>query len=83
MLSPLNAIGDEEGCTLDPKTKEVKTPTGWKEAYEQYMQGGWQSLSVPEAYGGQDLPLSLGLIKSELIATANWTWGKTLKNAAH
>jgi hypothetical protein len=47
------------------------------------MQGGWQSLSVPEAYGGQDLPLSLGLIKSELIATANWTWGKTLKNAAH
>eukprot|EP00730_Choanoeca_flexa_P000167 TRINITY_DN10076_c0_g2_i4.p1 TRINITY_DN10076_c0_g2~~TRINITY_DN10076_c0_g2_i4.p1 ORF type:complete len:646 (+),score=181.47 TRINITY_DN10076_c0_g2_i4:48-1940(+) len=75
VLSPLNAVGDEEGCVLDPKTKDVKTPTGWKEAYEQYMQGGWQSLSVPEEYGGQDLPLSLGLIKSELIASANWTWG--------
>ncbi|EDQ88641.1 uncharacterized protein MONBRDRAFT_37466 [Monosiga brevicollis MX1] len=75
VLSPLNAAGDEHGCKLDAKTKDVTTPPGWKEAYEQYKEGGWQSLSVAEEYGGQNLPLSLGLIKSELIATANWAWG--------
>ena len=40
-----------------------------------WIDGGWQGLSHPTEYGGQGLPMSLGLIKSELIGTANWSWG--------
>jgi alkylation response protein AidB-like acyl-CoA dehydrogenase len=36
---------------------------------------GWQGLSFPAEYGGQGLPLSLAILKSEMMATANWTWG--------
>ncbi len=35
---------------------EVKTPKGFKEAYDQFVQGGWQGLSFPEEFGGQNLP---------------------------
>ena len=51
-LSPLNEVGDTEGCTWISES-EVKTPTGFKEAYQQYVEGGWPSLAFPEAYGGQ------------------------------
>ncbi|MGJ8685987.1 MAG: acyl-CoA dehydrogenase C-terminal domain-containing protein [Spongiibacteraceae bacterium] len=73
VLSPLNQSGDEEGCTL--KDGVVTTPKGFKEAYKLWLEGGWQGLSHPVEYGGQGLPMSLGLIKSELIGTANWSWG--------
>ena len=73
VLSPLNKVGDEEGCTWNDS--EVTTPTGFKEAYQMWIDGGWQGLSHPTEYGGQGLPMSLGLIKSELIGTANWSWG--------
>lgn len=72
-LSPLNEIGDVEGCKL--VGDDVKTPKGFKEAYVDYSAGGWQGLTVPEEYGGQGLPLSLGLIKAELVGTANWSFG--------
>ncbi len=50
-LYPIDATGDKEGCKL---TKDgVVTPKGFKEAYAEYMAGGWQSMSVPPAYGGQ------------------------------
>ncbi len=49
----------------------VTTPKGFKEAYDQFVQGGWQGLSYPEQYGGQNLPMSLNLIKSEMMGTAN------------
>eukprot|EP00056_Hartaetosiga_gracilis_P002834 m.57080 g.57080 ORF g.57080 m.57080 type:complete len:638 (+) comp11213_c0_seq1:109-2022(+) len=75
VLSPISATGDKEGCVLDPKTTDVKTPTGWKEAYADFASAGWCGLSVPEEYGGQGLPQSLGMIKSELISTSNWAWG--------
>lgn len=75
VLSPLYVTGDEEGCVLDKKTGDVKTPKGFKEAYAEYAAGGWQGLSVATEYGGQGLPLSLGLIKAELVGTANWAWG--------
>lgn len=70
VLSPLYASGDAEGCTYD--NGEVRTPKGYKEAYQQFVEGGWQGLSYPEEYGGQGLPMSLGLLKSEMMATANW-----------
>lgn len=51
-----------------------------QEAYAEYAAGGWQGMTVPEAYGGMDLPLSLGLIKSEMVGTANWSWGSKLSS---
>ncbi len=73
VLSPLNQSGDQEGCKFEDG--KVTTPKGFKEAYDQYCQGGWQSLSHPEEYGGQGLPLSMSIMKSEMIGTANWSWG--------
>lgn len=72
ILAPLNQVGDEVGCKLEDGV--VKTPPGFKEAYQQWQQGGWQGLSHPTEVGGQGLPMSLGLIKSEMAGTANWSW---------
>ncbi|MCA6063846.1 acyl-CoA dehydrogenase C-terminal domain-containing protein [Thalassolituus marinus] len=72
VVSPLYQSGDD-GCVWNDG--EVTTPKGFKEAYGQYVEGGWQGMSAPVEYGGQGLPLSLGVIKSEMIGTANWVWG--------
>jgi len=72
VLSPLNQTGDAEGCHFE--NGEVRTPKGFKEAYDQFVQGGWQGLSYPEEFGGQNLPMSLNLIKSEMMGTANWSF---------
>lgn len=72
VLSPINRSGDEEGCHFDNGV--VTTPKGFKEAYEQYVAGGWQGLSHPQEYGGQGLPMSMGLIKSEMMGAANWSF---------
>ncbi|HKL78597.1 MAG TPA: acyl-CoA dehydrogenase family protein, partial [Gammaproteobacteria bacterium] len=69
-LFPLYQSGDQEGCKL--VDGEVKTPAGYKEAYDEYVAGGWQGLSSLEEYGGQNLPASLGLMKQEMMGTANW-----------
>jgi alkylation response protein AidB-like acyl-CoA dehydrogenase len=71
-LAPLNQSGDKEGCQL--KDGKVTTPSGFKEAYQNYVGGGWQGLSYPVEYGGQGLPMSIGLIRSEMTGTANWSW---------
>tara|TARA_R110001592_G_scaffold134398_4_gene350114 strand:+ start:9160 stop:10980 length:1821 start_codon:yes stop_codon:yes gene_type:complete len=71
-LLPLYQSGDKEGCTFDKGT--VTTPKGFKEAYNKYVAGGWQSLSHPVEHGGQGLPPSLGMAKSEMMGTANWSW---------
>ncbi|ROR94918.1 hypothetical protein EDC56_3733 [Sinobacterium caligoides] len=73
VLFPLNQSGDAEGCSF--KDGQVTTPAGFKEAYQQWVDNGWQGLSHPEEYGGQGLPLSLGVIKSEIVGTANWSFG--------
>ena len=52
VLAPLNEIGDEQGCTFDQASGEVKTPEGFKRAYQQYVEGGWAGLTAPEAFGG-------------------------------
>lgn len=72
-LAPLYQSGDKEGCTF--KDGEVTTPKGFKEAYQMYSEGGWQGLSHPVEYGGQGMPQSVGLIRTEMMATANWSWG--------
>ncbi|HYR24915.1 MAG TPA: acyl-CoA dehydrogenase C-terminal domain-containing protein [Aquabacterium sp.] len=72
VLAPLNLSGDQEGCTIDDGV--VATPKGFKEAYAEYVAGGWQGISHPKEYGGQELPMSLNLIKSEMMGTANWSF---------
>ncbi|MDX1802622.1 MAG: acyl-CoA dehydrogenase C-terminal domain-containing protein [Alcanivorax sp.] len=71
-LAPLYQSGDEEGCKFEDGV--VTTPKGFKEAYDEFVAGGWQGLSHPVEFGGQGLPASLGLIKSEMMATANWSF---------
>ena len=71
-LAPINAVGDEEGCTW--KDGEVTTPTGFKEAYQQYVEGGWPSMSHPEEFGGQALPYSLATSMAEWFSGANHSW---------
>jgi len=71
-LAPLNLSGDQEGCHFE--NNQVRTPKGFKEAYELYCQGGWQGLSHPTEFGGQGLPMSMGLFKSEMMGTANWSF---------
>ena len=73
VVAPLNAVGDEAGCER-LENGDVRTPPGFKEAYEQYIDGGWPSLDQPSRYGGQDLPMSIGLPVREMNGTANWSW---------
>jgi alkylation response protein AidB-like acyl-CoA dehydrogenase len=72
VLAPLNLPGDAEGCHFS--AGKVTTPTGFKEAYRQFVEGGWQGLSFPVEYGGQGLPTSIGLFKTELMGAANWSF---------
>ena len=71
---PLNISGDEEGCTLDKATHEVTAPKGFKEAYAQYVEGGWPALSCDPAYGGQGLPFVLNQCLYEMLNSANQAW---------
>ncbi len=71
---PLNQNGDVEGCTLDKNTHEVKTPKGFKEAYQLYVEGGWPSLSCDPAYGGQGLPHVVNQCFYEMMNSANQAW---------
>jgi len=73
VLSPLNQTGDQEGCSL--KDGVVTTPTGFKEAYKQYVEGGWPSMTPDPELGGQGLPGSLSMVMSEMVGTANWAFG--------
>ena len=70
VLAPLNRIGDEEGCTRHADGS-VTTPTGFKDAYKQFCEGGWTTLSAPEQYGGQGLPQVLASAVSEYVLSAN------------
>lgn len=71
---PLNISGDEEGCKLDKTTHEVKTPTGFKDAYAKYVEGGWPALSCDPAFGGQGLPFVVNQCLFEMLNSANQAW---------
>jgi alkylation response protein AidB-like acyl-CoA dehydrogenase len=68
-LFPLNRSGDEEGCHFNEGV--VTTPQGFKEAYRQYMEGGWPALASDPAYGGQGLPESLQTLVGEMLCASN------------
>jgi alkylation response protein AidB-like acyl-CoA dehydrogenase len=71
---PLNISGDSEGCTLDRATHEVTAPKGFKEAYAQYVEGGWAALSCDPEYGGQGLPFVVNQCFYEMMNSANQAW---------
>ena len=74
VTQPLNLSGDSEGCTLDKTTHEVTTPKGFKEAYAQYVEGGWAALSCDPEYGGQGLPFVANQCFYEMLNGANQAW---------
>ena len=75
VLAPLNAVGDQVGCSFDPATGAVTTPPGFKQAYRQYVDGGWAGLTSSPEFGGQGLPHAAGLPLKEMIDAANLAWG--------
>ncbi len=74
VLAPLNPIGDKQGCTRHPDGS-VTTPPGFKEAYQQFQQAGWGSISMPTEFGGQGLPHVLGFVVEEFVDAANIGFG--------
>ncbi|MFT6225270.1 MAG: acyl-CoA dehydrogenase [Paracoccaceae bacterium] len=69
VLAPLNPVGDHEGCTLENGV--VKTPTGFKAAYDQMRDGGWMGLDMDPAYGGQGMPYLMGCAVGEMFVSSN------------
>ncbi len=73
VIQPLNQVGDKEGCTW--KDGEVTTPTGFKEAYDEYRAAGWMGLDADPEYGGQGLPHVIGIAFAEMMSAANMAFG--------
>ena len=74
VIFPLNHSGDREGCKLDVSTHTVQAPTGFLEAYKQYVEAGWPALSCDPEYGGQGLPIVLNNSFYEMLNSANQAW---------
>jgi len=85
VLLPLNISGDTEGCRYDPATRAVTAPGGFKEAYRQYVEGGWPALTADPAFGGQGLPLVVNQCFYEMLNACNqaWTMYPGLSHGAH
>lgn len=73
ILLPLNQVGDEEGCSFSQN--KVTTPSGFKEAYKNYVENSWGSLICDTQYGGQGLPKAIGTILEELTCSGNISFG--------
>ena len=69
VLAPLNAVGDTEGCTLENGI--VRTPTGFKAAFDQVREGGWTAMDCDPEYGGQGLPYVIHTATQETFVSAN------------
>ena len=69
VMAPLNVVGDREGCHLENGV--VRTPDGFKEAFEQFKAGGWAGIDMPEKYGGQYIPAVLASAVNEHFLASN------------
>lgn len=69
VLAPLNKVGDKQGCTLENGV--VRTPDGFKEAFDQVRAGGWTALDCDPEYGGQGLPYLMSTAVGEMFSAAN------------
>ncbi|MFV8818996.1 acyl-CoA dehydrogenase C-terminal domain-containing protein [Haliea sp. E17] len=72
VLAPLNRSGDQEGCRWSEEG--VTTPSGFKQAYQQFVENGWPALAADVEAGGQGMPNLLGIIFNEMGGSANWAW---------
>jgi len=73
VLHPLNRSGDEEGCAFENGV--VRTPKGFKEAYDLFREGGWVGVACDPAYGGQGMPKAVNILLEEMICSANLSFG--------
>ncbi|MGH7074213.1 MAG: acyl-CoA dehydrogenase C-terminal domain-containing protein [Stellaceae bacterium] len=73
VLFPLNLSGDAEGCHFENGV--VRTPKGFKEAYDLFREGGWTALAADPQYGGQGLPATVNFLIMEMVASANISFG--------
>ncbi|MBX2837320.1 MAG: acyl-CoA dehydrogenase C-terminal domain-containing protein [Gammaproteobacteria bacterium] len=73
VLAPLNFVGDQQGSQWSEEG--VTTPEGWKDAYRQFTENGWNSLSFPSAYGGQDMPMCVATAVEEMWHSSNMSFG--------
>ncbi len=69
VLAPLNTVGDTEGCVLENGV--VRTPTGFKAAFDQMSEGGWPGIDMPEEFGGMGLPYVMNTSVGEMFSAAN------------
>ncbi|MBC7479610.1 MAG: acyl-CoA dehydrogenase family protein, partial [Pseudorhodobacter sp.] len=69
VLAPLNAVGDRQGCHLENGV--VRTPDGFKAAFDALRQGGWTALDCATECGGQGLPYLMGTAVGEIVVSAN------------
>ena len=69
MLFPINRTGDEQGCMYENGV--VRTPAGFKKAYDRFVEGGWMGLAADPAHGGQGLPKAIKLVMDEMVCSAN------------
>jgi alkylation response protein AidB-like acyl-CoA dehydrogenase len=74
VVFPLNQSGDAQGCQVDQATHDVTVPQGFKEAYRQFVEGGWPALSCAPEYGGQGLPQTVNQCLYEMLNSANQAW---------
>ena len=79
LLSPLNRVGDAEGCRIEGTT--VSTPTGFKDAWAQFRDNGWPSLSAPPECGGQGLPMLLSAAATEIWGGSNLAFAMAAETA--
>jgi len=73
VLFPLNQSGDLEGCTYENGV--VRTPSGFKEAYKGFCEGGWTAMSSTPEYGGQGMPVAPSMLVEEMLCSANVAFG--------
>ncbi len=73
VLLPLNASGDIEGCHFENGV--VRTPAGFKEAYDAFNEAGWGAVGAPPEFGGQGLPHAVTHLIEEMICGCNLSFG--------
>ena len=73
VLAPLNAVGDQDGCHFENGV--IRTPAGFKDAFEQVKEGGWTGIDCDPEFGGQGLPYLVGTAVGEMFASSNMAFG--------
>ena len=69
LILPLAKAGDENPAVLENGI--VRTPPGYKEAYQKYIEDGWTSLSCDPKYGGQGMPKTVSAFFDEMLSSAS------------